>query len=129
MKWREKMLKGLLGLGCLLGGTSSALAQNPYDPPTAVRPPPNVMLLLDATMTTTINPLKPADCHAGGCHEPGHGLHSSTIWANGGTRLQLARQVLTGGYGWNVDTTKAAASADAKVSAAGVMDAFKVRHA
>ncbi len=117
-------------LAVLLAGLSfPALAQNPYDPPTSVRPPPNVMLLMDATRTTLITG---APC-GGPCHTEGQcggwgGSWSCSIYGAGNTRLQLARRVLTGGWGWNtthVDATNG--SADALLRTDGVMDQYKVR--
>ncbi|MFO0728462.1 MAG: PilC/PilY family type IV pilus protein [Myxococcota bacterium] len=114
----------LAGLGLLSAGP--ALAQNPYDPPTSIRPPPNVMLLMDATRTTMING---ATCR-GVCHaEAGCGGEwDCGIYASGETRLQLARRVLTGGWGWNtahVDVPNG--PADAQLRTDGVMDQYKVR--
>src|SRR5687768_5115661 len=87
---------------------SIARAQNPFDPPTATKPPPNVMLLMDGTRTTLING---SNCR-GVCHVEGAsdsdcgargGEYDCNIYREGETRLQLARRVLTGGWGW--DTT------------------------
>jgi hypothetical protein len=75
-----------------------ALAQNPYDPPTAVRPAPNLALLMNATRTVTINA---RSCGSSSCHaEPG-GNDNWPLWQWGWTRIQLARRALTGGFAWN----------------------------
>ena len=98
-------IQWILALGMATLATP-ALAQNPYDPPTSVRPPPNVMLLMDATGTTRING---STCR-GSCHVEGPtpgacggwgGEWDCNIYGAGETRLQLARRVLTGGWGWN----------------------------
>jgi hypothetical protein len=103
----------------------SAQAQVPFDPTTAVRPPPNIMLLMDATRTTLIN----GETCRGLCHSRGSNAcqtnheHSCSIYQNGETRLQLARRVLTGGWGWN--SNGRVANSDARVSTAGIMDTYR----
>jgi hypothetical protein len=99
----------------------SARGQVPYDPTLAVKPAPNIMLLIDATRTTLING---ATCF-GMCHATGgHGsLDSYSIYRNGKTRLQLARTVLTGGWGWN--SNGSVSNSDARVSTAGIMDTYR----
>ena len=126
MGWSTKL--GAV-LSVTIGLPAVGLAQVPYDPPTAVKPAPNVMLLMDATRTTLING---ENCR-GICHQEGVGYSgrhewSTSIYAAGETRLQLARRVLTGGWGWDtghVDGTNGAASAE--IRGDGVMDAYKVR--
>lgn len=104
-------------------------AQVPYDPPTAQRAAPNVILLMDATRTTLING---STCR-GECHvEDGGngGEHDPNIYNYGETRLQLARRVLTGGWGWNTtgqERPPGTRSADASVRRDGVMDQYFVR--
>jgi hypothetical protein len=112
----------------VLSLSATAWGQVPYDPPTAVRPPPNVMVLMDATRTTLIN----GQTCTGVCHQEGNcgggNHHDCGIYARGETRLQLARRVLTGGWGWNtnhVDGTNGVA--DARVRTDGVMDNYRVR--
>ena len=58
----------------------------------------------------------------------GHGgEYNCDILKNGETRLQLARRVLTGGYGWNTSVIGPdGRSADARARTDGVMDAYKV---
>ena len=56
------------------------------------------------------------------------GSWSCSIYGAGNTRVQLARRVLTGGWGWNTthfDATNG--SADALLRTDGVMDQYKVR--
>lgn len=109
---------------------SLAAAQIPYDPPTATRPEPNVMVVIDATRTTLIDG---GSC-GGACHVEGQvspcgtrSDHSGTLYYNGQTRLQLARRVLTGGWGWNTNVVVNGQSADARIRTDGVMDTYKVR--
>ena len=132
----KNRIQWILALG-MVASASPALAQNPYDPPTSVRPPPNVMLLMDATGTTRING---STCR-GSCHVEGPtpgscggwgGEWDCNIYAAGQTRLQLARRVLTGGWGWNtahVDGPGPGTNgpADAQLRTDGVMDQYKVR--
>ncbi len=106
-----------------------ALAQNPYDPPTAVRPAPNLALLLNATRTVTIDARScgPARCHAQPDGVPG----DTWVWQFGLSRLQLARRALTGGFAWNNGPLPALPAGvpdpgepDAQISTAGIMDAY-----
>ncbi len=125
-------IQWILALGMATLATP-ALAQNPYDPPTSVRPPPNVMLLMDATGTTRING---STCR-GSCHVEGPtpgacggwgGEWDCNIYGAGETRLQLARRVLTGGWGWNTGHVNVPnGPADAQLRTDGVMDQYKVR--
>lgn len=101
-------------------------AQVPFDPPTAQRAAPNVLLLLDSTRTTLIN----GQTCRGECHveDTGNsGEHQDSLYNNGETRLQLGRRVLTGGWGWNTTGTGPSGSADASVRRDGVMDQYFVR--
>jgi hypothetical protein len=103
-----------------------AVAQNGFDPPTAERAAPNVLLLMDSTRTTLINGATcTGTCHVEDTGNSGH--HDSSIYQNGETRLQLGRRVLTGGWGWNTAGTGPSGSADASVRRDGVMDQYFVR--
>ena len=108
-------------LMCAFGLSATALGQVPYDPTLAVRPAPNIMVLLDATRTTLIN----GETCLGKCHATGNhgGIDDYGIYQNGETRLQLARRVLTGGWGWN--SNGRTANSDARVSTAGIMDTYR----
>src|SRR5688500_3396847 len=109
----------------------AAFAQIPYNPPSATRPPPNVMLVLDGSKTTMING---ENCR-GICHVEGTvdsqcggagGEYDCNIYRHGETRLQLARRVLTGGWGWNTSFWSSRNGfADASSSNAGVMDQYR----
>ena len=117
---------------CIVGAPAVAFAQIPYDPPSAVRPPPNVMVLMDATRTTLIdgNGRDMSGNCTSSCHDEGEtpnprGHNDMTDYLNGLTRLQLARRVLTGGWGWN-PSGPAPAGANAATSLEGVMDQYKV---
>lgn len=138
MMRRNRIVTQVLMTGMALAlSPSLAQAQNPFDPPTATRPQPNVMLLMDGSLTTMING---QNCR-GLCHvEPGMGCggeYDCDLYRHGETRLQLARRVLTGGWGWNtsyvsgphghVDGTTHAGQgpADALQSNIGVMDQYR----
>lgn len=110
-------------------GPNVAWSQATYDPPTSQRPPPNVMLLLDATRTTSINGQTCRGlCHVEGSCGGAGGEWDCNLYKRGETRLQLARRVLTGGYGWNTSVNGAdGLPADARVRTDGVMDGYKVR--
>ena len=98
-------------------------AQVPYDPTTAVRPTPNIMVVMDAMRTTLIDA---QGCGNARCHVTGrHQTHqvSTSIYRNGQTRLQLARRVLTGGWGWN--SNGVVPGSDARISTDGIMDVYK----
>jgi hypothetical protein len=105
-----------------------ALAQNPYDPPTAVRPAPNLALLMNATRTVTINA---RSCGSSSCHaEPG-GNDNWPLWQWGWTRIQLARRALTGGFAWNNGPLPPLPAGwtdpgepDANISHDGIMDTY-----
>jgi hypothetical protein len=91
------------------------------------------MLLMDATGTTRING---STCR-GSCHVEGPtpgacggwgGEWDCNIYGAGETRLQLARRVLTGGWGWNTGHVNVPnGPADAQLRTDGVMDQYKVR--
>lgn len=124
-----QILFGIPGVAAIAiaGMSSSAYGQATYDPPTAQRPPPNVMAVMDATRTTLIDG---QGCGSSHCHvEANCGGHSGKwdcgLYRNGGTRLQLARRVLTGGWGWGSNAT--VLGSDAQQNATGVMDYYKVR--
>lgn len=130
-KTQTKLLSGLTVM--ILGLPSAASwAQVPYDPPTAQRAAPNVLLVMDATRTTLINGSTcRGECHfedaafnaAGSVRSPPEIGEYSDLFNTGQTRLQLARRVLTGGWGWNTANT----AADASVSRLGIMDQYFVR--
>lgn len=105
-------------------------AQVPFDPPTAQRAAPNVLLIMDSTRTTLIN----GETCRGRCHVEDNGddtgsggEHDGNIYDRGETRLQLARRVLTGGWGWNTAAVGPSGPADAAVRRDGVMDQYFVR--
>jgi len=123
-------MKKLLLAGLIFGIAHPALAQVPYDPPSAVKAAPNVFLILDANRTTLISG---GSCTGSSCHFEGVGGGRSTgnasLYQNGETRLSLARRVLTGGWGWNTASTygPSGGSADGFVRPDGIMDQYKIR--
>lgn len=128
MKNTHTIQKHFLTLLATATSAHVAVAQIPYDPPTAQRAAPNVMLLMDSTRTTLIdsNP-----CGSGNCHVQDNNGNDPLLFQNGRTRLQLGRRVLTGGWGWNTtyaDTSQPAPNtADAAGRVDGVMDQYRVR--
>ncbi|MEE2903727.1 MAG: PilC/PilY family type IV pilus protein [Myxococcota bacterium] len=126
MKTQNKNIRTfreLIIVTCFAGfGSSIAQAQVPYDPTVAVRPAPNIMVVMDATRTTLINGETCRGlCHTRNGHSDGH--DDAHIYRRGETRLQLARQVLTGGWGWN--SNGRVANSDARVSTDGIMDVYR----
>ena len=107
-----------------------AFGQVPSDPPTSRNPPPNVMMVFDATRTTLIdtNTCGTSDCHiqASNCSSPGD-KDSCDIVRRGRTRYQLAKELMTGGWGWNTSFRWRGQTADARLATTGIMDLYKVR--
>lgn len=116
-------------IGLTAGAARVAFAQVPYDPPTSVTAAPNVFLVMDATRTTLITGEScEARCHMEARHNDAHNshLHDPDVYMRGETRLQLARRVLTGGWGWgtSVNYGPSGGSADADIRRDGIMDQY-----
>ncbi|MBI2376779.1 MAG: hypothetical protein HYV07_22465 [Deltaproteobacteria bacterium] len=114
-----------------LGLSSSALAQNPFDPTSILGAKPNVMVLMDGTRTTLIGQVC-GDCHQWTSTKCGAGDVPGGpcgLYRNGLTRLSYIRRALTGGWGWNTSYVSQIDGqvADGSVRTDGVMDVYPVR--